>query len=340
MINRHKQQGMTLIEIMISLLIGAFLVGGVLQVFTSTRQTYRMQENLSRMQEDGRFAMDFLIKDIRMADYWGCLSQATDIESNLNLPNDYASFASGIAGQNDDNGGNDADADNDENGNGIWDGTDSMELKGGIGTGVFVVNIPASPSANLKVTDNSGLQKNDIVLVSDCSMGDIFQITNDPGTGGAAGKDEVIHNTGAVSAGPGNFEKPFQKKYGTDAEIFKLQFITYSIQNGANGQPALFKKVNTTAATELIESIDNMQILYGEDTDTDGSPNYYVPAGTAGLNMDQVISIRISLLVRSIDDNVASEPRDYTYNGATTTPTDRRLRRVFSSTIAVRNRLP
>jgi len=55
--------------------------------------------------------------------------------------------------------------------------------------------------------------------------------------------------------------------------------------------------------------------------------------------MDQVVSIRISLLVRSMDDNLTLVPRAYTYNGTTTTPADRRLRRVFSSTIAVRNRL-
>jgi len=82
-----------------------------------------------------------------------------------------------------------------------------------------------------------------------------------------------------------------------------------------------------------------MQILYGEDTDADGTPDYYVSAGTAGLNMDQVVSIRVTLLARSIDDNLAGQPVAYTYNGATTTPADRRLRRVFTSTIAVRNRL-
>ena len=128
--------------------------------------------------------------------------------------------------------------------------------------------------------------------------------------------------------------------YEDDAQILKLQTIIYSIQNGASGQPALFKKVSAAAVVEMVESIENMQILYGEDTDGDSSPNYYVPAGTVGLDMDQVVSIRISLLVRSIDDNLTSVPRAYTYNGATTTPTDRRLRRIFSSTIAIRNRLP
>ncbi|MDO9240573.1 MAG: prepilin-type N-terminal cleavage/methylation domain-containing protein, partial [Methylicorpusculum sp.] len=72
--SRPKQSGMTLVEIMISLLIGAILLGGVLQIFISTKQTYRMQEGLSRLQENARFAMEFLTFDIRMAGYQGCPS--------------------------------------------------------------------------------------------------------------------------------------------------------------------------------------------------------------------------------------------------------------------------
>src|SRR5665647_3594938 len=75
--NKNHQVGMTLIEIMIALLIGAFLLGGMLQIFINSKQTYRMQENLSRLQENGRFALDFLAKDIRMAGYWGCLGTST-----------------------------------------------------------------------------------------------------------------------------------------------------------------------------------------------------------------------------------------------------------------------
>ncbi len=75
--SKTHQTGLTLIEIMIALLIGAFLLGGVMQIFINSRQTYRMQENLSRLQENGRFAMEFLAKDIRMAGYWGCLRSIT-----------------------------------------------------------------------------------------------------------------------------------------------------------------------------------------------------------------------------------------------------------------------
>jgi len=131
---------------------------------------------------------------------------------------------------------------------------------------------------------------------------------------------------------------------------------TYSIQTGAGGQPAFFVKkdsivngvVTPGTAQELVEGIANMQISYGEDTEldpttkvsTNSAPNYYVSANSV-VNMFRVVSIRASLLVAS-DDNLTSQAVDYTYNSATatpTTPTDRKIRRVFNTTIAVRNRL-
>ena len=70
----NKQSGFSLIEIMIALLIGVFLLGGMLQIFSVSQQTYRMQSNLARLQENGRFALDFLAHDIRMVGYWGCMT--------------------------------------------------------------------------------------------------------------------------------------------------------------------------------------------------------------------------------------------------------------------------
>lgn len=65
----RNQQGLTLIEIMVALLIGVFLLAGVIQIFIVNKQTYRVQEDLSRMQENGRFAMDYLSRYIRLSGY-------------------------------------------------------------------------------------------------------------------------------------------------------------------------------------------------------------------------------------------------------------------------------
>ncbi|HUQ52953.1 MAG TPA: PilW family protein [Gammaproteobacteria bacterium] len=67
----HKEHGMTLIELMVSLAIGSFLMLGAITVFMQSRTTFRVTESLARMQENARFALDVLEPEIRMAHFWG-----------------------------------------------------------------------------------------------------------------------------------------------------------------------------------------------------------------------------------------------------------------------------
>ncbi|MDZ4151049.1 PilW family protein, partial [Methylicorpusculum sp.] len=76
----------------------------------------------------------------------------------------------------------------------------------------------------------------------------------------------------------------------------------------------------------------------GVDTDSDGSADRYLTANNVA-DWNNVGSVRINLLAISMDNFITSQPLPYTFNGNTITPNDRRLRRAFSSTIALRNRL-
>ena len=69
--NELRQRGMTLIELMISLLLSLIVVGGVLQIFTGNRETYTFNEGLARIQESGRIAIETLNRRLRMAGYLG-----------------------------------------------------------------------------------------------------------------------------------------------------------------------------------------------------------------------------------------------------------------------------
>ncbi len=64
---RNAQQGLTLIELMVALVLGLVLVGGVLNVFVANRETYRATENLTRIQENARTGFDFMARDLREA---------------------------------------------------------------------------------------------------------------------------------------------------------------------------------------------------------------------------------------------------------------------------------
>ena len=256
--------GFTLIEIMIALLVGAFLLGGIMQIFINSQKTNKMQENLSRLQENGRFAMEFLSRDIRMAGYWDCMAPST--------PNNADVF--GTEG-------------------GAAATPDSITLRG-----AFVRTKAAADPCGTTVTQAATVA---------CPQ----------------------------AAVPANFYTDNSSR------------IIYSISTDANNNKFLRRVTNCNdipdpTNADIVEGIENMQILYGIETDLVTSadyttPNYYVTAvnippiilGVSG--WQRVLSIRIMLTVRSLDANLVPK---------TPANPDGRIRRTFTSTIALRNRLP
>ena len=74
-----RQSGMSLIELMVAMILGIFLMLGAVTVFNQSRSTYRAAEGLARLQEVGRLAMDVVESDLRMANFWGMNADATFI---------------------------------------------------------------------------------------------------------------------------------------------------------------------------------------------------------------------------------------------------------------------
>jgi prepilin-type N-terminal cleavage/methylation domain-containing protein len=64
-----KNEGFSLVELMIALALGIFLLGGVSLMYLSARTTANDSEALSRLQENVRFASDYLIRDVRNAGF-------------------------------------------------------------------------------------------------------------------------------------------------------------------------------------------------------------------------------------------------------------------------------
>jgi type IV pilus assembly protein PilW len=64
-----REAGFTLVEIMVALLVSLFLLAGVLQIYLGTKSSYRFQEGMSRLQENGRFAQYYLDRALRLAGY-------------------------------------------------------------------------------------------------------------------------------------------------------------------------------------------------------------------------------------------------------------------------------
>ena len=332
-----NQRGYTIAEFMVAITIGMFLLGGIGAVFVSSKQTYRMQDSLWQLQDNSRFAMEFLIKDLRMASFRGCNSGSITPVNTLNSGTDFNNdFMVGLQGF--------------EASASVWSpalpsalsaATPSPSAESdvitirraqtpGIGlTAPFMNN----NSAALHVDAGNGLSQFDIVLVSDCSAAAILQISGaNPGTSGT-----ITHNTGVGT--PGNATSDLGKIFRDDAEIMKLVTVSYFIapDAAATGNRSLWRKVADGVPEELAAGVESMQILYGEDTDNDRSVNRYVTADNV-TDMNRVMSFKLSFLMATVVNNVTSQPQPYTLNGVTVTPADRKLRRVFSTVVNLRNR--
>lgn len=77
-IGRRAAAGFSLVELMVAMVIGLVITFAVVQIFTTSRTTYQTDEGLARVQENGRFAIEFLSREIRQAGDVGC-QQAIEI---------------------------------------------------------------------------------------------------------------------------------------------------------------------------------------------------------------------------------------------------------------------
>jgi len=79
-IPRTKQTGLTLVELMVALAIGSFLMIGAIQIYNQSRQAFVINESIARVQETAQFAMDTIEADLRMASNWGRNSRGLAVE--------------------------------------------------------------------------------------------------------------------------------------------------------------------------------------------------------------------------------------------------------------------
>ncbi len=75
-----RQQGFSLVELMVAMALGVVLMLGVVDIFSSVRASTQLEQNLSRMQENGRFLMNFMLEELQEAGYAGPPGQELDLD--------------------------------------------------------------------------------------------------------------------------------------------------------------------------------------------------------------------------------------------------------------------
>lgn len=322
---RRLAAGLTLVEIMVALVLGAILLLGVMQIYLGTKTGYRTQEALSRLQENGRFAVEFLSRDLRMAGESGGCRNLGEVEPNI-IANG-VSFDFGSSGY----------VYGHEAGSG-WTNPTSHTRVGN--SDVLIVRRSSvvqtqltgnmgAVNANIQITANpQGFEAGDVLIISDCEAADIFKATN-VSSGGTV---TIAHSQSNNSA---NF---LSKAYDTEANLMRFEEKTYFIGENADGHPALFRLELDGTVTELVEGVEDMQVSYGLDNSGDRRVDVYESADTmSAADWSQVMAIRVDLLMRTREE-VSPEETAYRYNSTTVNnPGDLRLRRWFSTTVTLRN---
>lgn len=331
---KFRQCGISLIELMIAMTLSLVLLGGVIQVFSASKASYRVQDGLSRLQENARFAMQYLTREVRMAGYAGCSNP------NLIAPNSIVSTPPANVKFNP---GDVVNGLNNTSVAGVKAGTDTLIVRYGSPNAISLsANMPTAADDLIIASNPDNLITGDYVLVTDCERSDLFKATSVSGSG--SGPFTIQHKL------PSNKTDQLSKIYRDDAAVMRFIFATYFINDSgrtdASGNTinSLFE-TTLTGTREIAEGIDDMQIVYGVDTGVggtaaDNAADQYLTAAGVGANWDKVVSARISLLV-STTSNASTQAEPYTdLQGNTQTPTDRRIRRTLTSTVSIRNRAP
>ena len=351
-----RQQGFTIVELMVAATLGLLIVAGAISMLISNKRIYTEQDELGRLQENARFAMDMLIRDIRMAGHTGCNGDVASVENNITGAGVVTSLYSFTPVEGAEGANNWQPSNSTQDVAGMLAGSDSITVRYLADTDIYTMT-PAMSAGTSQIftSGGSGIALGDVLAIADCTSADIVVATN-IGLTGAVGcsstgptdgacLDTVTHAAGVVvGALPGNAVAALSRNYDASSTIFRYVTNRYFVANDAAGNPVLNRRsseVNPVNPEEVIEGVENMQILYGEDTaGNDQIADTYVTAAAVA-DWDNVVSVRVSLLMRSVEE-YGPDQDNATYDllGTIIDPVDdRRRRRVFTATIQLRNRI-
>ena len=75
-----RQRGLSLIELLVALAIGSVLIVGAVYVYSQSRSTYRVNDTISRLQEDARYVLSVIEPDVQLAGYYGFSNMPDDFK--------------------------------------------------------------------------------------------------------------------------------------------------------------------------------------------------------------------------------------------------------------------
>jgi len=368
---RSTQAGLTLTELLVASAVALLLLFGVVSLYLANQSSFRHQEVTARLNENGRFALDLLAFDLRNAGYTGCGAAAVrsnivtgftthwwlDSRSMLRGYDTATGYPADLVG-----------AANDSDALVVMYRDNESELS-------IVSHDPVN--ARFTLGNNHVFGRGEILFATDCVRDTVFQMSGpDPNLGPT---NQVEHRTGTVSPGNCQVEMGSScgqapattYTYATGGFVSRLiarafyvapasvgqgnSLYVRSLAGGTQGAPITF---------EIVPNVQAMRIRYGLDLDCNGMSDRFASAAqvnttppcAAGVASpwEMVVSARIEILLLSEEINITADNQrfcmDYkgtgdpgvcsaaNYNYVFVAP-NRRAGRVFSTTVALRNRV-
>ncbi|HEX7080016.1 MAG TPA: PilW family protein [Gammaproteobacteria bacterium] len=324
---RRRATGMTLVELMVALAIGSFLLLGAVTVFVQSRSTFRVADSVSRLQENARFVLDRLEPDIRMAGYFGLTSRPTKLLGRAG-PDDPA----GLGPQEcETNWAINVEAVVEATNNGYAWGTGCDPFGGTAAADADTLIVRRVSEDEI----TGSLDANTLYVQSARSVdGQIFQGTTVPTLPGTSQTHRLIVN--------GYYVSQTSTLSTTDNTIPSLR--VKRLTSGAGG-PVVVDE-------EVLPGVEDFQVQLGVDTDAVGAAGrgsidrYVNPGdgilveGSATFIPDaQVLAVRIWVRLRALDPEVGyTDSTNYVYADQNVAAFNDAFRRiVVSKTIFLRN---
>ncbi len=333
---RRRMAGLSLIELMISITLGLMILSGVAFVFSNTSAARNELERTSRQIENGRYAVEVISDDLRLAGFYGELNVGTVVALGA-LPVDQCSLTATD-----------------------WQAWVPLHVQGyDNGVGFNRITTPACALADHKANT-------DILLIRrarTCLAGTSTSTPPDPSYCGdtvasgtpylqvslcASDPPEPTHKLGLEAGGFFNLKKKACGSTVADKREYLVRIYYISRDNRPGDEVPTLKRLELQGGgwvtTALVEGIEELNISYGVDTDGDGAPNSYMANPGSFANWGNVVSVQFHLLARNLETSPGyTDAKTYSLGidagGApvTVTPGLGYRRHVYSSLVRLNN---
>lgn len=331
----HMSPGFSMVELMVALVITLILLGGVAQIFLSSKKSFTIQDALGRQQENGRYVMDTITQDLRRAGYYG-----GNVENIPGTTLDFDEVAGTLGEQDEDF--------TCPTGNTNWGRMLDLRILG--------LNDTAAGYAC--VNDGNGYLRGDVLVLHFMAPWFVGGTTT-PGVVSDY-PNRLFLRTDMVSARifQGSDEGDAANDLGDKPSERTAELLARAYYIGPSGTaapsctggqaiPSLYRETldnnGQPVAEEIAYGVDQFQVKFGVDTNDDDSVDRYYDAGVTELNeqdeWNEVIAAHIWVLTRAeCPETGFTNTATYNMGDVAYTPNDNFRRQLYQSTVRLRNR--